>query len=372
MINSFLSLLHEAPLAVPWLRPLIGFALGLLLALGLIRLAPRLGWVDHPDQARKTHARPTARTGGLVVWAALAAAQILGWLPWHLHVADWVAIHGMALMGALDDRMNLRPRYKAVAGFSVAVLLAGHAALALSHTVAHVIFFDLPLPASLPVLFPLLFIWFWGIPQAYNLVDGINGLSMGLGLMVLALLHAQIGAAPGLLTGALAAVFLLNFPRAQHFLGDCGALLLGTFFAVVAIRQMAPWDADLPVWLLAYPIADVSLVVAIRRRKRQPFSTADRSHLHHWMMDHTGQRAWLATPILLSLAALPMLRATDLPGAHLVSLGGLLLLAALAFKAFLDRVLPAQDDEVAARVRLAVPPMVQAESPEHSGAHRTL
>ncbi len=357
-------------MAHPWSHPAAGFALGAILSLLLIRMAPWLGWVDHPDQGRKTHARPTARTGGLVVWAALATAQILGWLPWHLHRADWVAIHGMAFVGALDDRFDLRPSYKSLVGLAVAVLLASHAAGVLSHTVSRVAFFDLDIPTYPLLIFPLLFIWFWGIPQAYNLIDGINGLSMGLGLLVLTMLHAQIGAPLGFFSGALLALFLLNFPRAQHFLGDCGALMLGTLFAVLAIKQMAPWDADLPVWLLAYPIVDVSLVVAIRKWKHQPFSTADRSHLHHWMMDHVGQRAWLATPILLALAALPMLRATAIPGAYTLSSLGVLLLAGLALKAFLDRILPAPEAQAAARVAREVPHLERVR--ERSGAHRTL
>jgi UDP-GlcNAc:undecaprenyl-phosphate GlcNAc-1-phosphate transferase len=343
-----------------------------MLSLLLIRVAPRLGWVDHPDQGRKMHTQPTARTGGLVLWAALALAQILGWLPWHLHTTDWVAIHGMALIGALDDRFDLRPRYKSLLGLLVAILLASHAAVGLSHTVSQVAFFDLVIPTHPLLVFPLLFAWFWGIPQAYNLIDGINGLSMGLGLLVLTVLHAQIGVPLGFFSGALLAVLLLNFPRAQHFLGDCGALMLGTLFAVMAIKQMAPWDADLPVWLLAYPIVDVCLVVAIRKWKHQPFSTADRSHLHHWMMDRVGQRAWLATPILLTLAALPMLRATDLPGGHPASVLGLVLLAALAFKAFLDRILPAAKVAPAAQARREIPYMAEAAVREPSGTHRSL
>ena len=353
-----------------WTLAIAGFAVGLLFSLLLIRVAPRLGWVDHPNQSRKTHHQPTARTGGLVLWGALTLAQGMGWLPWHLHPADWLGIHAMALMGALDDRFDLRARYKSLLGLTVAVLLASHAAAGLSHTVSQVAFFDLDIPSHPLLVFPLLFAWFWGIPQAYNLIDGINGLSMGLGLLVLELLRHQIGASPGFFTGALLAVFALNYPRAKHFLGDCGALLLGTLFAVLAVKLMVAQDADLPMWLLAYPIVDVSLVVAIRKWKHQAFSTADRSHLHHWMMDRVGQRAWLATPLLLAVATLPMLRATTIPGAYTLSSLGVLLLAGLALKAFLDRIMPTPKAEPAARVAREVPPLKPAR--QRSGAHRTL
>ena len=353
-----------------WTLVIAGFSVGLLISLLLIRMAPRAGWVDHPDQGRKTHRQPTARSGGLALWGALTLAQVMGWLPWHLHPTDWLGIHAMALMGALDDRFDLRARYKSLLGLLVAVLLASHAAVGLSHTVSQVAFFDLDIPTYPLLVFPLLFVWFWGIPQAYNLIDGINGLSMGLGLLVLELLRQQIGASPGFFTGTLLAVFSLNYPRAKHFLGDCGALLLGTLFSVLAIKLMVARDADLPMWLLAYPIVDVCLVVAIRKWRHQPFSTADRSHLHHWMMDRVGQRAWLATPILLILAALPMLRATPLPGAYTLSALGALLLVFLALKAFLDRIIPTLSPEPAARVAREVPQMEPTR--ERTGAHRTL
>lgn len=355
-----------------WTLAAIGFTGGMLLSLGLIAVAPWLGWVDHPDQGRKCHQRPTARTGGLALWGMLILAQVMGWLPWPLQRLDWVGIHAMALMGALDDRFDLRARYKAVVGLGVAVLLAVHTAWFLSASAGAVEFFDIRIPTHPALTFPLLFVWYWGIPQAYNLIDGINGLSMGLGLLLLGALGLHLGAQPMVLWGALLAVLLLNFPRAKHFLGDCGALMLGTLFAVLSMRLLVIRDADLPMWIFAYPIVDVSLVVAIRRWKGQPFSLADRSHLHHWMMDRVGQRAWLATPLLLALAALPMARAMDFPGAAAVSLLGAVLLLTLGLKAFLDRILPDPKAAPAAQVRREVPFMSEVPARESSGAHRLI
>ena len=203
------------------------------------------------------------------------------------------------------------PGYKALFGLIVAILLAGYSSLLLAHTVDHVVFLAFPIPTHPIVTFPLLLFWFWSIPQAYNLIDGVNGLSMGLGLLILTAIGWHLGPQPTILKGALLAILLLNFPRAKHFLGDCGAMLMGTLFAVLTIRLLVPWNANLPLWIFAYPIMDVSLVVATRGWCGLPLGQADRSHLHHWMMDRMNQKVWLATPILLVFAALPMLRVTQ-------------------------------------------------------------
>ena len=330
----------EALLSFPWSVSIAGFIGGLALSAGMIRLAARIGWVDHPDHGRKWHQRPMPLTGGLVLWLILILGQLTGLIVLPLQPIDWVGIHLMALMGALDDRLNLRARYKAIAGLSVAFLLATQAALMLAQTVDHVDFFWLQIPTHSAMTFPFLLFWFWSIPQAFNLIDGINGLSMGIALLLFGILGAHMGTQPALLMGALLAVFLLNFPRARHFLGDCGALMLGTLFAILSARLLVKLDATLPIWVFAYPIMDVTLVVAIRFANGQPLGQADRNHLHHWMLDKFRGRCWLITPILLVVAFLPMLRASDLPGAKALSLAGIFALLGLGLKAFLDRIQP--------------------------------
>src|SRR5664279_4457478 len=109
-----------------WIEIAVGAALGLGLSLAFILWLAPLGWTDHPDGCRKHHSRPTARTGGVVLWVVLILAQFLGLVPFRLHGVDWLAIHTMALMGFLDDRFDLLPRHKALAGLLMALALAGH------------------------------------------------------------------------------------------------------------------------------------------------------------------------------------------------------------------------------------------------------
>jgi UDP-N-acetylmuramyl pentapeptide phosphotransferase/UDP-N-acetylglucosamine-1-phosphate transferase len=164
---------------------------------------------------------------------------------------------------------------------------------------------------------------------------------MGFSLLLLNVLAIAMGYRPsgGYLSGGLLALLLLNYPKARHFLGDCGSLMLGTLFAIMSARAFALYDANLMLWVMAYPAVDVALVMAVRKWKGVPLGSADRSHLHHYLVDQLGmRRAWLVPIILLGLALLPMTRALPFPGHKLVSMLGLVSLLVLALRAFRNRV----------------------------------
>ncbi len=342
---------------------LIGAVSAMVLSLACIRWVAPLGWVDHPDP-RKQHRAPTARTAGMALWGLLLGLLLLGKCPLPLDRTEWACVHAMALLGLLDDRFNLRSRHKAIVSLGIALILAVDMAPDLSQLATEVHFLGLTLPDHSLVTVPLLTLWFWSIPQAFNLIDGLNGLSMGFSLLVLSVLAWVLGHAPagGFLTGGLLATLLLNYPKARHFLGDCGSLMLGSLFAVLAAKAFAVTDANLMLWVFAYPAVDVSLVVAVRRWKGVPLGTADRSHLHHFLMDRLGAgRVWLVPVILLFLAGLPMTRALGFAGHKASSLLGLAILVVLALKAFADRVDPQ---------KVAVPLLPMRELEKQSGPNQ--
>jgi UDP-GlcNAc:undecaprenyl-phosphate/decaprenyl-phosphate GlcNAc-1-phosphate transferase len=354
-----------------WVLVVAGFALALSLALGFIAVAPSIGCIDKPDKKRKYHERPTALTGGVVVMAMLLGSHAVGALPWELGFIDWAAIISMFTVGILDDRFSLLARYKAIVGFGIALVLAMHSTLSLHQSPDQIKFLLMTFPNHVFITFPILFFWFWSIPQAFNLIDGINGLSIGFGLMALCTLGWHGNAHPYVLYGGLLAVLVLNFPRARHFLGDCGTMVLGTLLAILCVKRFVPATPNMAVWIFAYPIIDVCMVVAIRISNGAPVYIADRSHLHYWMMDRLGNRAWLVTPILWLLAALPMLRGANLPGATVLSSGGALLLVLLACRVYRDRLQP--------RPRKAVIPPLRDSSfrsgsntGEPGGSHRVI
>ena len=318
----------------------VGAAVTLGASLACIKWVAPLGWVDHPD-SRKQHGVPTARTAGLALWVLLLGLLLLGISPLPLNRAQWVGVQCMTLIGLLDDRFNLRSRHKAMVGLGVALLLAVNMAPSLSRLTPEIPFLGMRLTTHPLLVVPLLTLWFWSIPQAMNLIDGLNGLSMGFCLILTVLLAGVMGHAPagGYLSGGLLVTFLLNYPRARHFLGDCGSLMLGTLFAILLAKAFVATNANLMLWVMAYPTVDVTLVVSVRKWKGLPLGSADRNHLHHYLVDHFGRgRAWVVTPILLALAFLPMARAMAFPGHDVISFLGLVCLVVLAVGAFRNRV----------------------------------
>ena len=277
----------------------------------------------------------------------------------------------MAFIGLLDDRFNLRARYKAMAGLAVSILLTAHILRSMGQSLGHVTFLGFSLAANTALVAPLVMLWFWAIPQAYNLIDGINGLSMGFAALLLGVLSLSLGIQSPLAWGGLVAVLLLNFPKAHHFLGDCGALMLGTLFAILGLQAFGGRDPNMLLWVFAYPIIDVTLVVSIRKWKGQGLGVADRSHLHHWMMEHVHGRAWVATPILLGLGVPPMLQSTHFPSHRLLSAAGLVALLALALKVFWDRAIKHTRRKPQAVVRREIPFMLP-DALRESGSHLKL
>ncbi|WP_243384733.1 glycosyltransferase family 4 protein [Geothrix alkalitolerans] len=311
-----------------------------LLVPALARVLGPRGWMDLPS-LRKSHGQPVPRVGGVALLLVLLVAKALGVLHLGLTHLEWAVIAGMGAVGILDDRFNLRARWKAMAGLLVAVPLAFVHTQELLVSGMNVTLFGLDIPDHPLVFFPLLTLWYWGVPNAFNLIDGLNGLSLGFSCALLAALglgpasHIGSGAAP--LLGALVALLALNYPKARHFMGDAGSLALGSLFAILVMEQALPVHRGLGLWLMAYPILDVTTVVAIRKYCGRPLGQADRSHLHHWLLERFGGRAWLVTPVLVGLAALPMTR--DLPWAHArtISFLGFGVLVILAVRVFIDR-----------------------------------
>lgn len=291
-----------APLWLPWIRIGAGFLVGLVFAWASIRWMGPLGFLDHPG-GRKVHPGPVPRVGGIALVASLGVGLALGMVNLQLSWAEWGLVCALGLVGAWDDRRGLSASFKAKASFLVALALAVLALKDLNLGMGNFLFAGLPLPSGPWVLGLLLVLLFWGTPQALNLIDGANGLLLGYALVVMGL-AAAAGRPPGFMTGVLFALFLLNWPRARLFMGDCGSLVLGLLLAHVA-REIASTDRlERVLWVLAYPAVDLCTVVATRLLLRRPLGVGDRNHLHHHWINAFGRRGAWAIPLLWGLAAL--------------------------------------------------------------------
>lgn len=311
----------------------------MVLGVPLIRLARRLGLLDIPGSApHKTHSMPTPLAGGLILAISLGLSFLTQAQPID-RTASGILLAAAWMLGAglLDDKIRLPPIAKLAAQFvGAAILIAGG-------TQVH-IFKIAWIDLSLTML------WVVGIVNAFNFVDSMDGLALGIAgvagafFMLVTVDSGQptLDRLSAAILGATIGTFFYNSPPAKTFLGDSGAQFLGMLLAGIGIAYHPPglpqgvsWFT--PILVLGVPIFDMSLVVVSRLRRRQALYRAGRDHTYHHLvalgLDSTRSVVCMhLTAIALGLVAFTALRASVLV-ANLVFVGlvivGLAGLAAL-------------------------------------------
>lgn len=283
------------------------FGFSLILSFILTRyvrnVATVRGWVFAPALERHLHQAPLPRLGGVAIFGAFAlslgAALLIASFRPELRFGSSLRILAIILipafivflLGLYDDVRTVGPYFK----FTVQAIAAT------------MLWFGGLRILDLPVLFgarqfpwfvglALTILWVLGITNAFNLIDGLDGLAAGSALFstlvvfVVALLsHSSLIA---LITVALAGAILgflrFNFNPATIFLGDCGSLFVGFLLSALALEgaQKAPTviAVAIPVVSFGLPILETSLSVIRRVISGRPVFTADREHIHHKLL----------------------------------------------------------------------------------------
>ena len=280
---------------------LIAAVLGFGLTLGLIRFllprAERWGLIDHPGGERKDHADKTPTVGGLAIAGGLLSTALLLGFANDLHPAFWAAFLIIALTGAADDVFDLQPLVKFSAQIAAALLMVYWGGLVL-HTLGKLVSTEPLLLGRLAV--PLTVFAVIGVVNAINLCDGADGLAGGLVFITVFWIAAMSAAAAHAsalawaLLGCIAAFLAYNLrspwrSRAAIFLGDAGSLSLGLVLAWLTV-QAASAETQLfapvtAIWLVAIPISDTIVCMSRRLLRGQSPFRADRTHLHHILID---------------------------------------------------------------------------------------
>jgi UDP-GlcNAc:undecaprenyl-phosphate GlcNAc-1-phosphate transferase len=297
---------------------LFGFLSAIIITPLVRDLALRHGIVDRPDETRKLHATPIPRVGGIAVlisYLLAFGATAFGFLKLDLMVPTGPlslgllgAISVVFLTGLLDDVFQLRPWQK-LAGQLLAAVLAYQAGVQIH------VFRGLPLQwLSLPCTV----LWLVGCTNAFNLIDGLDGLATGVGLFatVTTLIAAltqqnlELAVATIPLVGCLIGFLRYNFNPASVFLGDCGSLSIGFFLgccgALWSQKSATLLGMVAPLMAMSIPLLDVGLSILRRFLRRQPIFGADRRHIHHLLLDRgfTPRRVALLLYGICAIAAI--------------------------------------------------------------------
>jgi UDP-GlcNAc:undecaprenyl-phosphate GlcNAc-1-phosphate transferase len=284
-------------------------------------IAIRFELLDHALSARKIHGRPVPRLGGLaIVGGFFAAVAVLGLDGRSLGAkfeADPQKAMGflagalcIALLGVYDDLRGTGAGQKFAAQFLAAGLVyaLGFRIEALAN----------PFGPAIELSFlslPFTLLWIVGVTNAFNLIDGLDGLAGGVALIavatnfVIALGRGEqaMSVLSAALAGAVLGFLFYNFNPASIFMGDTGSMFLGFVLGTLSLESNQKSSAAvailIPITALGLPILDTLLAFVRRAAKGRPVFHADRQHIHHRLlaMGLTHRQAVLALYVVSAL-----------------------------------------------------------------------
>ncbi len=300
------------------------FLVVLIATPALIRVAHLKKLVDAPGDSRKVHKRHIPTIGGILIFAGTLFSYLL-WYP-VVENADFKYIAACMIIlffiGIKDDLVGTAPVKKLIGHLVVAFILVIMADIRITDMYGLFGVYDLPDWASI-----LLSVFTYTVVvNAFNLIDGIDGLAAGVATISCvaygiwfylagSIENAILGFA---LAGALIGFLVFNFEPAKIFMGDSGSLIIGLVVSVLAIKVIEYDTNKLPAELLliskpifamsviVYPLMDTLRIFIYRTfRGRSPFS-ADRNHIHHKLIDlglsHRASVAIIYTYTLLVIS----------------------------------------------------------------------
>lgn len=269
-------------------------------------VACRFGIMDLPNE-RRPHKHPTARGGGLAIVLGVNAACLIALMfpdslqpagyDVHWYLGFLPACLVLLAVGLVDDIRGMKPWMKLLGQILAAALIA------LSGTRFGKLFgYELP-----PMLDSLMVVvWIVAVINAFNLIDGLDGLASGLavisatglgGIMLIGHLSGSILVLLAL-AGACLAFLRYNFHPATIFLGDTGSMFIGLVLGMISLQTVTKntffLSLTIPLLVLGVPIYDTLLAIW-RRSVRQILSggekgkpagimQADMDHLHHRLL----------------------------------------------------------------------------------------
>ncbi|AKS67675.1 UDP-phosphate N-acetylglucosaminyl 1-phosphate transferase [Staphylococcus schleiferi] len=256
----------------------------------VIAVSKKLDIVDKPN-FRKIHTKPISMLGG----SAILLSFLIGiWLGEPIEREIKPLLLGSVviyLVGLIDDLYDLKPIIKLIGQILAATVVVSYGVT--------IDFISLPIGPTIHfgwLGIPITIFWIVAITNAINLIDGLDGLAAGVSVIALATI-AFIAILQGnifiimicsVLIGSLLGFLVFNFHPAKIFLGDSGALLIGFiigFVSLLGFKNITFISLFFPIVILAVPFIDTLFAMIRRVKKGQHIMQADKSHLHHKLLD---------------------------------------------------------------------------------------
>lgn len=302
---------------------IVAFFLPLFAALFItpwvIKFALKVGAVDIPEE-RKVHTTIKPRLGGLAIFVSIGISFLILFFSFPTLVESILAskqeipvvaicLFTIFLLGVWDDIKPLKPGIKFLVQFLVAAII-----YFIGFKISNI-----TNPVAIGILnvemidFPLTLLWIVGITNAYNLIDGLDGLATGIAIIACLSIftisvisgYILIAISTLIIAGSLTGFLRYNFNPAKIFLGDSGSLLIGFSLSILSIQSATKLTTGFsllfPLLVLILPITDT--IISMSRRfiasylpgdkpqQKQSLSqkiykmfTPDRAHIHHQLL----------------------------------------------------------------------------------------
>jgi UDP-GlcNAc:undecaprenyl-phosphate/decaprenyl-phosphate GlcNAc-1-phosphate transferase len=266
--------------------------------------AIKRGIVDVGTSDRKMHDLPIPRIGGVaiffsIVFALGTVAVIMLYTRGHIELpyvqmGKIISVSfGIFVVGLIDDIFEIKASIKLLFQVVLAVLVfyLGFKIVSVSFPFAGGVlqlgYFSLPVTV----------LWYVGVTNAFNLIDGIDGLAAGLALIASSIMifvslftgHILIALMCSALAGSLVGFLRFNIYPASIFMGDSGCMFIGFLLSILSVvgtqKSSAAIPVVVPLLILAVPLLDTTLTISRRVLSGQKIFKPDRGHLHHKLLD---------------------------------------------------------------------------------------
>ncbi|MDA3802440.1 MAG: epoxyqueuosine reductase QueH [Patescibacteria group bacterium] len=281
----------------------LAFLLSIVFTLAIKKIAWRFNILDKPDKGkegeRKIHSKSTPLLGGSAIFISFFTILFIfsnRFLSSNLNIYHLLGFFAGALFliigGFLDDRYNLSPLKQFIFPILaiVSIILGGVEIEKVSNPMGGIININI-IPFISEII---IFAWLLGMMYTTKLLDGVDGLVSGVGLIASFIIflftlsttyfQPDISLAAIIFSGAILGFLVFNWHPAKIFLGEGGSLLIGYILGVLSIISGA--KIAIALLVMGIPILDVMWTI-IRRiiNKKNPFKFSDRQHLHHRLLD---------------------------------------------------------------------------------------
>ena len=278
----------------------VSLAISMVMTFWVQKTAVARGLLVPPASDRHVHTKPLPRIGGVGIYASFLITVIaFGAIPkWgddifapRTMIGFLIATSAIFTMGVCDDLKSLSPKSKLIFEVFAASFLyfVGFGLHDVNLSIAG-------FPIGRPVGFAITVVWIVLITNAFNLIDGLDGLAVGTALLssivVIATSLVRHNDLATMLSCALFGTLLgfvpFNFQPASIFMGDSGSLFIGFTLGALSLNgwtgRPSVMGVAVPILCFGLPIVDVTLAIARRFLRHQPLFRPDADHVHHKLL----------------------------------------------------------------------------------------